>query len=168
MPSGQQVLDKGRKNFGTRDRDQRGRAQGEHRQRHGVREATSQRDELYANVHRSLRALRKYAPYFTRFTQICTVVYELYASLHDSHRVLRAFMQINTVFYELHVHLHRILRGLRKFAPCFTSLTQFCIVFFELCANLHRILRALRKFAPYFMSFTQFGMICIVFYELSV
>ena len=63
--------------------------------------------ELYANLHRILRALHKFAPYFTSFKQICTVFYELYANLH------------------------RILRALRTFAPYFTSFTQICIVFFQ-------------------------------------
>ena len=39
--------------------------------------------ELYAHLHRVLRALRKFAPYFTRFTQICSVFYELYTNLHS-------------------------------------------------------------------------------------
>ena len=56
--------------------------------------------ELYAHLHRVLRALRKFAPYFTRFTHIWTVFDELFTSLHD---------------------LHRVLRALRKLAPYFTS-----------------------------------------------
>ena len=46
--------------------------------------------ELYAHLHRVLRALRIFAPYFTRFTQICTVFHELYTNLHDLRRILRA------------------------------------------------------------------------------
>ena len=42
--------------------------------------------ELYAHLHRVLRALRKFAPCFTRFTQICTVFYEFTANMH---RILR-------------------------------------------------------------------------------
>ena len=71
--------------------------------------------ELYAHLHCVLRALRKFAPYFTRFTHICTVYYELYTSLHD---------------------LHRVLRVLRKFALCFTSFTQTISEFLEKSRNL--------------------------------
>ena len=67
-----------------------------------------------AHLHRILQALRKFAPYFTRFTQMCTV------------------------FYELYTNLHRILQAWRKFAPYFTSFTQIDTVFHEIYANLVR------------------------------
>ena len=71
--------------------------------------------EVYANLHRILRAFHKFASYFTSFTHICTVFYELYANLHD---------------------LHRVLRVLRKFALCFTSFTQTKSEFLEKSRNL--------------------------------
>ena len=64
--------------------------------------------ELYAHLHRVLRALRKLAPYFTRFTQIHTVFYELYAHVH---RILRALRKFAPHFYEVYANLHRILRA---------------------------------------------------------
>ena len=90
--------------------------------------------ELYANLHRILRGLRKFAACFMSFAQICTV------------------------FYEPDASLHRILRALRKFASYFLSFTQICAVFYELYTNLldlHRVLRALRKFVLCFTNFTQ-------------
>ena len=71
--------------------------------------------ELNAILHRSFRALRKFASYFTSLTQTCTVFHELYTSLHD---------------------LHRVLRVLRKFALCFTSFTQTKSEFLEKSRNL--------------------------------
>ena len=64
--------------------------------------------ELYAHLHRVLRALRKFAPCFTGLTQICTVFYDVYANLH---RILRCFTQICIVFYWFYANLHRVLRA---------------------------------------------------------
>ena len=71
--------------------------------------------ELYANMHRILRDLHKFAPSFTSFTHICMIHTVFYDRLCKLTPYFTSLTYICTVFYEVYANLQHILRALRKF-----------------------------------------------------